>query len=185
MLAAGSTTVDDFTYTVTDNHGQSTTGVVDVTVSVNDAGPTTSLLATATDEDTSIAGSLAPSVSFADAGEPGGSISFTPETVTTTDGAIVTVGANGAYSYNPNGSTVFETLAAGSTTVDDFTYTVTDNHGQSTTGVVDVTVSVNDAGPTTSLLATATDEDTSIAGSLGPSVRFADAGGPGGSISFT
>ena len=60
----------------------------------------------------------------------------------TADGAVVTIGANGNYTYNPNGSTAFETLAFGSTLTDSFTYTVTNSHAQSTVGTVNVAVTL-------------------------------------------
>src|SRR5207302_1751154 len=143
-LAASATALDSFTYTVTDNHHQSTTGTVDVTVSETDAGPTATGVHTSTNHDSSITGSLASSERFAVSGEPGRAISFTAQTITTADGAIVTIPTHRSYTYNPNGSTVFETLSFGNTMTDSFTYTVTDNHAQSTTGTVSVTVSQPD-----------------------------------------
>src|SRR4029077_10306539 len=118
-LQAGHTLTDTFVYTVTDGHGvASATVTVAVTVPASDA-PTTTLATTATNEDSSIAGSLAANVGF-DADDP---ITFTAQTITTADGATVTIGTNGNYTYNPNGSTAFETLAFGSTLTDSFTYT--------------------------------------------------------------
>src|SRR4029077_7572906 len=76
------------------------------------------------------------------------SISFTAQTITTADGATVTIGTNGSYTYTPNGSTVFETLSFGNTMTDSFTYTVTNSHAQSTTGTVSVTVSQPDHAAT-------------------------------------
>ena len=53
-------------------------------------------------------------------------------------GAILSVPVNGTFSYQPNG--VFESLNGGETTVDTFTYEVTDNRGGTDTGVVRITI---------------------------------------------
>ena len=58
-------------------------------------------------------------------------------------GALLTVGANGAVSYDPNGQ--FEGLAAGETDTDSFTYTVSDGNGGVDTATATVTINgVND-----------------------------------------
>ncbi len=53
-------------------------------------------------------------------------------------GAILSVPANGTFTYQPNG--VFENLNGGETAVDTFTYTVTDNRGGTDTGTVRITI---------------------------------------------
>ncbi|MGH7478502.1 MAG: Ig-like domain-containing protein, partial [Candidatus Methylomirabilales bacterium] len=59
-------------------------------------------------------------------------------------GAIVTVNANGSYTYNPNGA--FNSLAVGQSTIDTFTYTASDGYGGTDAATVTITVNgVNDA----------------------------------------
>jgi len=59
-------------------------------------------------------------------------------------GAIVTLNADGSYTYDPNGA--FEALAAGDSTIDTFTYTAADFLGAFDTATVAVTIDgVNDA----------------------------------------
>ena len=60
---------------------------------------------------------------------------------TLASGAVVTVGADGAFTYDPNGA--FASLCPGGTATDSFTYTVSDGHGGSGTATVTVTVTVN------------------------------------------
>ena len=59
-----------------------------------------------------------------------------PEQAVDTSGTLGTVvnNGNGTFSYDANGQ--FEALAAGETTTDTFSYTVTDNNGLSSTEVV-------------------------------------------------
>lgn len=57
---------------------------------------------------------------------------------TLASGAVVTVRADGAFTYDPNGA--FASLCPGGTATDSFTYTVSDGHGGSATATVTVTV---------------------------------------------
>ncbi len=60
-------------------------------------------------------------------------------------GASLTVQADGFYSYDPNGA--FESLGAGETATDSFTYTVSDGNGGSDTATVTITVNGANDGP--------------------------------------
>src|SRR5207248_6034002 len=70
-------------------------------------------------------------------------------------GALVTVQADGSYRYDPNGQ--FESLHAGQTATDTFTYTLADAAGATSTAAVTITIqgandaplAVNDAISTT------------------------------------
>ena len=78
------------------------------------------------------------------AGEPadsGDSLGFTGGTFKSTDGATVTIAANGNYTYDPTGVAAFRSMPSGQTAIDAFTYTVIDNHDASATGTI--TISVN------------------------------------------
>ena len=61
------------------------------------------------------------------------------QAVTLASGAIVTMNADGTYSYNPNGA--FNALAAGQSATDSFTYEVSDGNGGTDTATVTVTIS--------------------------------------------
>jgi len=64
--------------------------------------------------------------------------------ITLASGALLTVNANGTFSYDPNGQ--FETLGAGATDTDSFTYTISDGFGGADTATATVTITgVNDA----------------------------------------
>ncbi|WP_392531694.1 Ig-like domain-containing protein [Nostoc sp. C117] len=64
--------------------------------------------------------------------------------ITLTSGALLTLNANGTFNYNPNGK--FESLAAGATASDGFTYTISDGNGGTSTATVILTINgVNDA----------------------------------------
>ncbi|MDF2387722.1 cadherin-like domain-containing protein [Nostoc ellipsosporum NOK] len=82
--------------------------------------------------------------------------------ITLTSGALLTLNSDGSYNYNPNGQ--FESLAAGATANDSFTYTISDGNGGTSTATVNLTINgVNDApvgSPTATLSNTA--EDTAI-----------------------
>jgi VCBS repeat-containing protein len=59
-------------------------------------------------------------------------------------GALLQVNADGSYSYDPNGA--FNSLAAGVTTTDSFTYTASDGNGGTDSATVTITITgVNDA----------------------------------------
>ena len=53
-------------------------------------------------------------------------------------GALVTLNADGTLSYDPNGA--FDTLAAGETAPDSFTYTIDDGNGNTDTATVSLTI---------------------------------------------
>ncbi len=59
-----------------------------------------------------------------------------------TSGALLTVDANGSYAYDPNGK--FETLKAGETATDEFTYTVTDGNATDQAVVIITVTGEND-----------------------------------------
>ncbi|WP_342347574.1 LamG-like jellyroll fold domain-containing protein, partial [uncultured Nitrospira sp.] len=65
-------------------------------------------------------------------------------------GALVTLNADGSFTYDPNGQ--FDSLTAGQQVSDQFTYTADDGNGGTDTGTVDVTVTgVNDIPVLTNL----------------------------------
>jgi VCBS repeat-containing protein len=138
-LQAGNSTTDSFTYTVSDGKGGTDnatvtiniTGVNDPPVAVNDSY--------ITDEDTPIT-IAAPGVSNNDSDPDGDTLTVTAVNTSGTAGNVTAWGADGSFTYDPNGQ--FEYLPAGNSTTDSFTYTVSDGHG----GTDNATVTINITG---------------------------------------
>ncbi len=178
-LSVGGSAMDSFTYSIDDGSGctglaqLSTT--VDITIDgVNDC-PTAVDDAVSTDEDTLLNGD----VLVANPTTPDSDIEGDMLTVVQVQGvganvgmqialgsgALVTVNANGTFSYDPNGA--FDALAAGDMAMDSFTYAIDDGSGTCTeTATVTVTINgVNDCPVAVDDAAT-TDEDTLLNGDV-------------------
>jgi VCBS repeat-containing protein len=132
-LALGETATDTFTYTVTDSHGASATKTATVTIHGENDAPVAADIAMDVNEDTGNPIVLAASYTEVDTHD---THTFTIDT-TGTKGALVNNG-DGTFRYDPNGK--FESLAYGETDTDTFSYTVTDNHGASSTKTATVTI---------------------------------------------
>ena len=147
-LGTGTSTTDTFTYTIEDGNGGTDTatvaiaiqGVNDPPVSVNDADSTdedTPLEVVAgsgglLDNDSDIEGNVLSIV------ELNGN-SYTPgDQITLSSGALLTVFADGSYTYDPNGR--FEGLGIGDTAIETFTYAVEDGNGGTDMATVTLTV---------------------------------------------
>jgi VCBS repeat-containing protein len=138
-LQVGQTLSDTFTYTMADASGAEKRGTV--TVAINGANsaptPTPDQYATAENAVLTIA---APGVLTNDTDADSASLSTVAQTVTSTLGATVIVGADGGFSYDPKGSLTLRTLDTGESSQDTFTYQVTDGAGGMAAGAVTVTV---------------------------------------------
>ena len=170
-LAAGATATDTFTYQVSDGQGGvatasatiTITGVNDAPAAVNDTYATgeksvltvplaTGLLANDTDADTAHTALVVSQIN-GNAMSPGAPI-------TLASGAILTPNADGTFSYDPNGA--YNSLAAGATATDSFTYQVSDGQGGFATATASVKVTgVNDA-PVAKADFNSTNPDTAI-----------------------
>lgn len=144
-LAAGVTTTDTFSYTVTDGSGANSTATVTMTVTgINDAPVANpdaiSLLEKATTEN------LVPTLLTNDTDvDVGDTRSITAVNTTGTIGVVVFDAGSQTLTYAANGA-AFDALRAGVTATDTFNYTVTDGSGASSTATVTMTVTgVNDA----------------------------------------
>ncbi|WP_334407672.1 Ig-like domain-containing protein [Bradyrhizobium sp. AZCC 2289] len=172
-LKAGASTIDTFSYTVTDGSNVGSTATVTITItgqndapvaanvngSVLEHGPTTVVTASYTDPDL------------------GDTHSFGIDT-TGTKGKVTNNG-DGTFTYDPNGA--FESLKAGASTTDTFSYTVTDGSNAGSTAMVTITITgQNDApvaanvigavlehGPATTVTASYTDPDLGDTHSFG------------------
>ncbi|AFZ22821.1 putative calcium-binding protein [Cylindrospermum stagnale PCC 7417] len=98
-------------------------------------------------EDTSVTGNVLTNDTDPDAGDiltvaaVNGVAADVGNQITLASGALLTLNSDGTYSYNPNAQ--FESLAAGQTASDSFTYTVSD--GQGGTSDATVTITINGA----------------------------------------
>src|SRR6185437_10912937 len=124
-LPVGQTT-DTFQYTVTDNHGVSSTATATVTVNITDAGPVAQNVVATTDEDHSTV--VTAQATVEDAGDSISLATGYSADALSAHGAAISYNGDGTFSYDPTGAAYFETLPVGQTT-DTFQYTVTDNHG--------------------------------------------------------
>ena len=131
---------DAFTYTISDGHGGSATATVNVTITpVNDApnavddglGPTISI--------GTGSGPVPIDVLANDTSSPDD-----PETLRITS---VTQGANGAVAIIDRGGRLTYDPAGTTTGIDVFQYTISDGHGGSDTGTVQVMVGTDATGP--------------------------------------
>ncbi|MFV2070224.1 MAG: Ig-like domain-containing protein, partial [Pirellulales bacterium] len=145
-LGVGQTLADTFTYTITDGKGG--TAATTVTVNVNGVNdpPVANNDNYRSDEDSLLVVSgqgVIANDSDADASD---AIVVTTFDVTSAQGAPVTVNANGTFEYDPTGVAEIQSLRAGETQTDTFTYAVGDGKSQSNVATVTVTIGgINDA----------------------------------------
>ena len=83
--------------------------------------------------------------------------SFTVDTVSNATQGTVTNNNDGTFAYDPNGA--FESLAAGETATDSFTYTVDDGEGGTSTATVTVTITGQNDAPVAVAATAAASED--------------------------
>ena len=124
-------TVDQFTYTATDQLGATATGTVDITLNPALVAGGVSVLV-APSSTTDLTAQVLGAVGLP---QPGDSVTITGDGTAGTHGTV-TLGQNGAIAYR---------AAPGYAGADSFTYTVTDQFGATATGTVDIAV---DSGPT-------------------------------------
>src|SRR4029077_16785370 len=139
-LAQDETATDTFTYTVTDSHGAASTRTATVTIHGENDPVAAADIAANANEDSGNPVLLAASYTDVDALDIH---TFTIDT-TGTQGAVVNNG-NGTFSADPHGH--FESLSVGHTATDTFPYTVSDNHGTSSTKTATVTIHGENDGP--------------------------------------
>ncbi len=144
-LAVGQTATDSFAYTVADGHDATDAATVTITITGENDDPTAVDDASVTDEDTpvSVDGVLDNDTDPDDGDvlsvtEVNGAAGDVGNQVTLASGALLTLNADGSYTYDPNKQ--FEALDEGETATDTFTYTVADNHGVSDTATVVITI---------------------------------------------
>ena len=151
QLAEGTTTTDTFSYTIADLAGATSTATVQITVTgVNDK-PVAAADSNAVDEDHAVTGKVLANDTDVDIGDTlhvsavNGSSAGVGSTIALASGALLTMNADGGYSYDPNGK--FEYLAVDKSATDSFSYVAADSHGATSNAVtVNLTINgVNDA----------------------------------------
>ena len=152
-LSAGETATDQFSYTITDNHGATATATATVTVTGVNLPPVTSPEQVSTDAQDGMWINL-----LATASDPNRHDVLTVSGLnlagTIGDPTFVPGSTNGVY-YSPG--TAFDYLSAGETATDTFGYTVSDGHGGMASSTVTVTVTGVNLPPVANPDAAATD----------------------------
>jgi|GEM_PF-4146744 len=144
MLAEGEILVDTFDYKITDGTYEESATVTITITGINDA-PVAIDDVNATDEDT-ILNVAAPGVLMNDSDiDNGDTISVIAFDALSTFGALVTVFADGSYSYDSTSAAAIQALNDGEFLDDTFTYTIEDSYGATATATVTITVEgIND-----------------------------------------
>jgi VCBS repeat-containing protein len=153
-LAEGDSVEDSFTYQAVDSAGAAS-NMATATILVQGAndGPVATNDSNATDEDTAVASDAATNLLANDfdvdfgamlhVGAVNGAAANVGVQITLTSGALLTVNADGSYDYDPNGQ--FESLAAGESATDSFSYEVSDGVASATASVEITITGVDDA----------------------------------------
>jgi VCBS repeat-containing protein len=165
-LSLGQTVVDTFDYTVQDSHGATAASTIEITITGSNEGPVAEAdSASALEDGPAVSGNVLANDSDVDTGDV--------LTVTSTGEQIGEIGslalaATGDYTYTlDNASTAVQSLAAGQTATDSFTYVVRDIQGATATSTVEVTVTgVNDGPVAEADTAAATEDGPAATGNV-------------------
>ena len=172
-LGVGESAIDTFDYTVSDGNGGTDTATVTVTVNGLNDTPVAGDDTATTDQDTATGGNVLTNDTDPDDND---TLTVTAQTLTTVNGAAVTINEDGSYSYDPTPSATLGALGHGESAIDTFDYTVSDGNGGTDTATVTVTVNgVNDvpvAGDDT-----ATTDQNTVLGGTGLLANDTDADG--------
>ena len=150
---------DRFIYEVSDGNGGTNTATVSITVAPVDDDPVAGEDGGdgfSTDEDTAF---TTASVLGNDTDVDGDPLSVSALDTTGTLG-LVTDNGDGTFDYDPNGA--FESLGAGDSATDSFSYTVSDGNGGTDSATVTVTVAGENDAPVATDDADATAENTAV-----------------------
>ena len=198
-LNVGDSLTDSFTYTVTDEHGATSTATLSITIDGTNDGPVANADAASIAEDAaSVAGDVLSNDTDADTGatltvaEIGGQAGDVGNAVAGSYGSV-TLNADGSYSYSlDNGNGAVQALNVGDSLTDSFTYTVTDEHGATSTATLSITIDGTNDGPVANADAASIAEDAaSVAGDVlsndtdadtGATLTVAEIGGQAGDV---
>ena len=143
-LSAGEVYTDTLSYTVDDGNGGTDTATINVTVNGVNDDPTAMNDVNATDEDTTVTGNVLDNDSDIDrldtieVSAVNGDAGAVGSQITLDSGALLTLNADGTYSYDPNDA--FDHLNTGESAVDTFTYEIADGNGGFDTATVEITI---------------------------------------------
>ena len=169
-LADGETLTESFTYSISDGNGGTDTATLTITINGTNDGPS------AVDDANSVSEDVAPNpVSgdlLANDSDPDNNDSLTvtevggvndPATDVTGSYGILDWNTDGTYSYTLNNANpAVQSLAAGETLTDSFTYTISDGNGGTDTATLIITINGANDGPT------AVDDTNSLAEDSAP-----------------
>ncbi|WP_340110134.1 Ig-like domain-containing protein, partial [Pikeienuella sp. HZG-20] len=142
-LAAGETAADTFSYTVADGNGGTDTATATVTITgVNDGPNAVADMGAASEDGPAISIDLTGNDSDPDASDD---LEVIGLDTTGALGAVLINPDGEGVTYDPNGQ--FESLAAGETAADTFSYTVADGNGGTDTATATVTITGVNDGP--------------------------------------
>ena len=166
-LADGETDTDSFSYTISDGLGGTDTATATITVNGENEAPVAQDDAASVDETGTLTGDvLADNGNGIDDDANGDTLTVTEvngvgasvgSQIALASGALLTVNSDGTFSYDPNNA--FDSLAAGETDTDSFSYTVDDGNGGSDTATMTITINGENDGPAASDDAFSTSED--------------------------
>ena len=175
-LAQGESVLDTLVYTITDEHGATSSSTLAVTITgANDAPVASAASATLSEDDASVSGSVVASDV-----DHGATLTYTLDTSV----PGLTFKPDGSYSFTLD-TAAYQSLAAGGSSLIEASYTVSDGLGGSDTATLSIVVSgVNDAPvltPSAPSLSGIGENDTgnggqSVASILGASVTDVDSG---------
>jgi VCBS repeat-containing protein len=154
-LGPTATATDTFTYSIVDNLGNASVNSGTVTITISSPKPVAANDGFATDAHTSLtSGNILTNDKDANAGatlsvasvhDASGNTIVLGAATLLPSGAELTVNTDGTFTYNPNGA--FDSLTAGETATDTFTYTVVDSLGNTSVTAGTVTISITPTRP--------------------------------------
>ena len=171
-LGVGDQVVEHFIYTYTDAAGEKATGSLDISIIGTNDVPTVAA-STASVSDSGSAGvpsgvsGILPAPHDPDAHDM---VSFLPQNGTPGAYGTFTLHTDGTWSYDlDNNLPAVRALAPGDSLTETFTYTVSDNHGGTSSNTLTVTINGTNDAPTMSLAAAAfARTDLTLTGVLPP-----------------
>ena len=159
-LGVGESLTDSFTFTVTDNHGATTTNTLTVTISGTNDIPVLAATTVNIAEGSAVTNGTLPTPTDADVHDV---VSFTPLSNAPGSYGTFSVDADGNYTYTLNTSLpAVQGLGAGESLTDTFTVTVSDNHGGTSSTVVTMSINGSNDAPTVAAATASIAEDTPV-----------------------
>src|SRR6202040_411454 len=154
----GATTNVIANYTVTDDHGATSTSTLTITLTGTNDAPVAVADTNSGNEDTTISGTVATNDSDVD---DGATLTYSLNAPV----AGLTLATDGSYSFNA-GNAAYQHLAQGATTNVIANYTVTNDHGATSTSTLTITLTGTNDAPVAVADTNSGNEDTTISGTV-------------------